>query len=620
MDACFKLTPSRCRLLVLVCLLVHSYAASALTNQLMDHPSPYLALHGSDPVAWQDWNAAAADLAREQEKLLYISVGYFSCHWCHVMQKESYKDPAIAELLNEHFIPVKVDRELEPALDARLIDFAQKTQGRAGWPLNVFLTPEGHPLYAVLYMPQASFKQVLAKLHALWEKDRQNLKKLAAREAETAMGPGEPTLDGINVDELTSAALSQAVSIADTLEGGFGQAMKFPMAPQLEFLMERYREKSDEALGAFLKLTLDGMASNGMYDHIGDGFFRYSTEPGWGTPHFEKMLYDNAQLASLYLRAGSSLDVPRYTDVAIRTLQFMMREMTAESGAMVASFSAVDDKDVEGGYYLWQQAELSRVLDADELRIAELAWALRGPLGFEAGHLPKQGLSLREIAGQLGESESDVADLLESAREKLYLARSSRVLPVDTKLLAGWNGLALAAFSEAASAIGNDDYREHARRIRDYIMTRLWDGEALYRAVDGKRQLGRASLEDYAYVAKGLWAWARLTGNPDDFGDARDVMVQSWKRFYGGGWRMGESSLIVEEPPRDLITDGPMPSPAALVIRITLLFAGHPGFEDLAKLALSALNSGAEQLDGNWFWHVSHIQALLEASRESYRN
>ncbi|MFC1681656.1 thioredoxin domain-containing protein, partial [Pseudomonadota bacterium] len=388
-----------------------------------------------------------------------------------------------------------------------------------------------------------------------------------------------------------------------------------PMVPQLEFLLARFADKEDPELGSFLRLTLDGMAGNGMYDHVGDGFFRYSTDPGWDTPHFEKMLYDNAQLAVLYLRAGKLFGEARYTAIAERTLAFMAREMTADSGAMVASFSAVDEQGVEGGYYLWRQDELSRVLDEIERRAAVLAWDLRGPIRFEAGYLPKRGMSVEDISSRLAIAGSEVAVHLGVARGKLSTARSSRTLPVDTKLLAGWNGLALASFSEAARTTGDAGYRDLAQKIRDYIMTRLWDGEALYRAEDGGRKLGRASLEDYAYVSTGLRAWADLTRNPADAREAANVVDQAWNRFYDGGWRRGEASLIVEEPAQDLIADGPMPSPAAVVIRNTLLLRDHLSNRDLEKLALAALNSGAKQLAGDGFWHVSFIQALLDAGR-----
>ena len=607
---------SRCRYLILVFFLIHWGVAGALTNQLQNHPSPYLALHGSDPVAWQDWTSDAVDLARQQEKLLYISVGYFSCHWCHVMQKESYKDEEIAGLLNEYFIPVKVDRELEPALDARLIEFAEATQGRSGWPLNVFLTPQGYPLYAALYMPPQSFRQVLTRLNELWQTDRRNLINLASRKAEPATGSRESMPAPDAVRNLAASAVSQAMDVADTLRGGFGQGSKFPMAPQLGFLLDRYRSGKEERLRKFLMLTLDLMADNGMYDHVGDGFFRYVMDPEWDTPHFEKMLYDNAQLAVLYLRAARLFDVPRYAEVARRTLDFMSREMADDNGAMFTSFSAVDDQGVEGGYYLWQRSDLSQALSATEEAVIELAWSLRGPLSSSAGYLPQKGVPPGEISTELEISVNEVNTYIASARTKMHRARSSRILPVDTKLLAGWNGLALAAYAEAAMITRNEAYLRSARSIRDYILHRLWNGAELHRAVDGGRALGNAALEDYAYVSKGLWMWARLSQGPEDLQTVEKIIEQAWNRFYDNGWRMAESSLMAVESAKDLIADGPMPSPAAVIVQVSLDLAEKSGNEQLRKLALSALSRGWRQLQGNWFWHVSHIQALLAASRK----
>jgi hypothetical protein len=282
---------------------------------------------------------------------------------------------------------------------------------------------------------------------------------------------------------------------------------------------------------------------------------------------------------------------------------------------MYASFSAVDDQDVEGGYYLWRKKELSRVLTDTEGEVMELAWSLRGPLKFAAGYLPRKGLLPIDISTSLKIAEPEVISTIESARNKLYRARSARVLPVDTKLLAGWNGLALAAYAEAAIVTKNDGFLKSARRIRDYIMSELWDGSALRRAVYGDRILGKASLEDYAFVSRGLWMWARLSQDPVDFAVVQSIVEQAWARFYEDGWRMAETSFIAVEPVRDLIADGPMPSPAAVVAQVSLDVAEKSANEPLRKRALAALNSGGRQLDGKWFWHVSHIQALLAANR-----
>ena len=529
------------------------------------------------------------------------------------MQRESYQNEQIASLLNENFIPVKVDRELEPALDARLIEFAQATQGRAGWPLNVFLTPKGYPLYAVLYMPPENFLQVLTRLHEIWQNDSEKLSELAARESRPWQGPGEPKLDAGSVQALAQTIVTEALNIADIMEGGFGQQNKFPMVPQLTFLLDQYELDGNDQLKEFLTLTLDQMADNGMYDHVGDGFFRYATDPSWEIPHFEKMLYDNALLAMLYLRAASIFDLPRYAQVARKTLDFMQRDMVKDSGAMVASFSAVDDHDIEGGYYLWRASELDQVLTEKEAQIIRMAWAMNGPAVFEAGYRPKKGSKVETIKNELGLTETDVQKHIESARSKLFAARSERVLPTDTKLLAGWNGLALAGFARAAKTINDEDYMDSARMLRDYIMTELWNGKTLRRAVDGQRELGKPSLEDYAYVGMGLWEWAELTGKPEDYEAVSDVVDQAWIRFYDKGWHMAEESFIAMEPKRDLIADGPMPSPASVVALLSLELAERNNDDQLRKRTLSALNSGDRQLKQSGFWYATHVRAMLAA-------
>ncbi len=603
----------RYRVVVIFFLSLIFGSAKALENQLSGHPSPYLALHGDDPVAWQDWTPSAVELARAETKLLYISIGYFSCHWCHVMQQESYKNEQIADLLNSNYVPVKVDRELEPALDARLIEFAQTTQGHAGWPLNVFLTPEGHPLYAVLYMPPQQFLDLLGKLDQLWRTDRENLSVLATRGTIPSEGPGRAELNAGQVETLVQSIVHQALDLADLEQGGFGRSNKFPMAPQLGFLLDQYERSVDPSLRQFLTLTLNQMAENGMHDHVGGGFFRYATDPGWNTPHFEKMLYDNALLAALYLRASALLDEPYYAQVAKRTLHFMQSEMTDESGAMVASFSAVDDKQVEGGYYLWRESELTDVLTVEEKAVIELAWNMKGPAVFAAGYLPKKGMEAKEIGIALHANKSEVERWIESARTKLFTARLKRKLPVDTKLLAGWNGLALTAFAQAARVTNDALFERSARRIRQYLMTVLWDGTSLKRAVVGGRALGKASLEDYAYVAQGLWAWAQLTRTNEDYSDVSQVIGQAWTRFYRDGWLMAEKSFIAAEPVRDLLADGAMPSPVAVVADISLKVSLMTGDGELRKQTLAALNSNNGLLGSGGFWYASHVGAMRAA-------
>ncbi|KAA3621590.1 MAG: thioredoxin domain-containing protein, partial [Proteobacteria bacterium] len=355
-----------------VATLCHAETAFARSAELRDHPSPYLALHADDPVSWREWGPAAIDAARAGDRLLFLSIGYFACHWCHVMQRESFQDEAIAARLNASFVPVKIDRELETALDARLVEFAEATLGRAGWPLNVFVTPDGYPLFAVLYAPPAQFSQVLERLEQMWNAERERLRGLARRVAAGDLPDPYRVVDDAAVEDLNRAFLQQARALHDEFEGGFGNQNKFPQAPALDYLIE-FAARGEGAAVPVLESTLDAMARGGLYDHVGGGFFRYVVDPSWNIPHFEKMLYDNAQLARVYLRADGVLPGRGYGALARATLDFMRRDMAVASGGMLASLSAVDGNGVEGGYYLFEDDELAALLDADALRVVRAA-------------------------------------------------------------------------------------------------------------------------------------------------------------------------------------------------------------------------------------------------------
>ncbi|MDD4882773.1 MAG: DUF255 domain-containing protein, partial [Gallionellaceae bacterium] len=361
-------------LLLIAGWLLASLAAPAwpagLSNQLRGHASPYLALHGGDPVAWQEWNAETLARAQREHKLLFVSVGYFSCHWCHVMQRESYRDPAIATLLNRYFIPVKVDRELNGALDAALIGFAHRMIGVAGWPLNVLVTPEGYPGYVVLYQPPAEFRAMLKRLAAVWQRDGEAFSRAAreAGEAPAGVPPQAPVTAGA-LSELEQAFLQAAWREADTLQGGFNRVSKFPMPTHLGVLLALYRRDGDPRLGEFLHLTLDRMASQGLHDHVNGGFFRYTVDPDWATPHFEKMLYDNAQLALLYHRAAEVFGRPDYRAVAHTTLGFLLDALQAPEGGFQTATSALDRQGREGGAYLWSAEALRKQLTGAEFEL-----------------------------------------------------------------------------------------------------------------------------------------------------------------------------------------------------------------------------------------------------------
>ncbi|MCP3668003.1 MAG: thioredoxin domain-containing protein [Gammaproteobacteria bacterium] len=584
-------------------------AGAGLKNQLANHPSPYLALHGNDPVNWQAWGPEVLERAKKEGKLLYISSGYFSCHWCHVMQRESYQNPEIAALLNNHFIPIKVDRELLPALDAHLIEFVTHTRGSAGWPLNVFLTPDGYPLAGLTYSPPSGFKQILNEVQGAWREDAPRLQQMAMSASEELQDTAQPFLPGkIDTRKMELRLRETAFTLGDEMEGGFGRQSRFPMAPQWSVLLDSLARSPDPRLKELVELTLDQMARRGMRDHIGGGFFRYTVDPGWQTPHFEKMLYTQAQLSQLYLKAASVLDRPDYLEVVRDTLDFSLRVMRDDRGAFIASLSAVDPQDVEGGGYLWSDSELQRVLNDGERAFFRSRWGMTGSFDLGAEFLPQDGSSLASIAKEHGRPLTDFQALESQVRKKLLEARAPRNHPKDDKLLAAWNGLMLSALVDAARQLNEPRYRRAAKELRDYLVNKLWDGVQLYRAHDGERPQGEAALEDYAHVATGLYAWSQLSGEDGDRALAAQLMSTAWQRFYiNGGWQATDKLLLPGVARSSAITDGHLPSPAAILIDL----AFQIGDEGERVQAAEALDYSYTEAAEQPVWYSTHLAVLI---------
>jgi uncharacterized protein YyaL (SSP411 family) len=591
----------------------------AKPNALYHNASPYLAMHGRDPVRWHLWNAKTVALAKAQHKLLFVSSGYFSCHWCHVMQRESYQNKAIAALLNKYFIPVKVDRELSAALDAKLVDFVERTQGYSGWPLNVFVTPEGYPLLGMVYVPPQNFASILKKLQQEWRAHRKDLMQLA-KTASAELSQAEITQStdlpsGLAL-KLAKQFVNAASGYADDLEGGFGQQNKFPSVPQLETLLQIYRQQADPQIKKFLLLTLDNMASRGLWDQLGGGFFRYSVDPNWHVPHFEKMLYDNALLAKLYFDAGEVLQRPAYTAVAKTTLAFVRRDLHTESGAYAASLSAIDDHGVEGGYYLWSTQQVQASLTPAEWAVAQKVWGLKGTPELAQGHHLQQLLRVEDVARELHLDVAVVRERLASARQKLFAARSKRHVPKDDKKLAGWNGLLLRALVKAVQVTHDSSYRQAAQGLHDYLYKTLWDRHQLLRAKDDKGGVTAGTLEDYAYVIAGVADWWRLTQDPIDRVWLQQLINDAWLRFYGNqGWQLAQHMLLRYGAGSTLVSDGALPSAASVLIAQTYRYARATGDHALAQRALRALNVGHSEISNDPFWYASQISALLQVKK-----
>ncbi|MCK4744084.1 MAG: thioredoxin domain-containing protein [Sulfuriflexus sp.] len=615
------------RIIFLLTLLLPALSQAESVNVLKNNPSPYLAMHGNDPVNWQEWNSDVVARAKAEKKLLFVSIGYFACHWCHVMQKESYQAEDVAKILNDKFISVKVDRELNPALDARMIEFVNRTRGYSGWPLNVFITPEGYPLFGMVYLPHDDFKALIGKLSSYWDEDSAGL--LAdAKQAASELAPELIDLERVGLTAASEKAgdvlIDHAMQRADQFMGGFGEQSKFPVVPRVAALLEQYANSHDEKLGKFLKRTLDSMQKYGLNDSLGGGFFRYTVDPQWRVPHFEKMLYDNALLASLYFRAAEVFENDKYQATAVATTAFMRDTLGTKSGGLVASLSAVDDKNVEGGYYLWSRNEVKGLLNKQEWAVAEPAWSIFGTPTLEGLFLPVAEADLDELAEEKTIQEAnikkkDILKLLSFARSKLLTAREKRGLPVDTKKLAGWNGLALSAFVKAATVTKNEKDIQAAKKLRDFLVNELWDGTAILRArdVEGK-VIGRATIEDYAFVAAGLLDWANYKGKQDDYQLAIEITRQAWQRFFDAqGWKLSEENLLAYGISEHVISDGPMPSPAAVILKVTqeLLKRNKNNNKLPLKKFNAALAASEQQVLDDPFWFSSYI-AAFELSRD----
>ena len=607
------------KLLIIFILLNYSFSvyANNLKNTLKQHASPYLAMHGNDPVAWQQWNKKTVEKAKKEGKLIYVSSGYFSCHWCHVMQRESYKNITVANILNSNFIPVKVDREINSALDSHLIDFVERTQGHAGWPLNVFITPDGYPLVGMTYLPAKNFIEVLKNIDSKWKTEKFSLEAIAKNamkelSIQTSITSNKLT-KGIG-QKYIKQFIKEAVTMSDDMAGGFGQQNKFPSFPQLNVLLKVYENNRDNELGQFLLLTLNKMATQGLNDQLGGGFFRYVVDPSWQIPHFEKMLYDNALLASLYLDAARVFNNKKFEDIAKDTLDFMVKVFRSKSGAYIASLSAIDNKGVEGGYYLWQRDELKKLLNKQEFKIIELMWQVEGPEDIEGGHHLVKILNIADVAEILKISPDKAKSNFNSAKKKMLQERDKRSVPEDDKLLAAWNGLALTAFSKAAKQFNNEYYAKAAKDIKNYIYNNLWIKTKMIRAIKAGKILGEAGLEDYAYIAQGLSDWLDYSFNNKDKKWLDNIIAQAWERFYTKqGWLLAENSLLKYREGEEVISDGVLPSASAILISLSLKHKEKS--HSLNKKILNALYVGQSNLDEQAFWYASHINTLYEFQR-----
>ncbi|MEW6211428.1 MAG: thioredoxin domain-containing protein [Acidobacteriota bacterium] len=510
------------------------------TNRLINETSPYLLQHAHNPVDWYPWGEEAISKAKAEDKPIFLSIGYAACHWCHVMEHESFENEQIASLMNEHFICIKVDREERPDIDAIYMNAVQMMSGHGGWPMSMFLTPDLKPFYGGTYFPPVDrqgmpgLARVLLTMADLYRNRREEV--LTNADSITA------ELQNINRfresgEMLTTEILNQAFSSLrasfDPRHGGFGRAPKFPPSMTLMFLLRHHkRTHSPEAL-QMVELTLEKMARGGMYDHLGGGFARYSTDAHWLVPHFEKMLYDNALLARIYLYAYQATGKPFYRQIAEETLEYTLRDMTGAEGGFYSSEDA-DSEGVEGKFYVWAKDEVIRLMGREEGEIFCRYYDITEEGNFEHGQsILNTPLSEEEFAASENIAIEEMRRIINAGRKKLFYEREKRVRPgLDDKILTAWNAMMLTAFAEAASVLGRDDYREVARRNAEFLLSNLVrEGRVLRTYKDGRAKLN-GYLEDYAYLIEGLLALYEATFELRYFEQARELGRAMVERFW----------------------------------------------------------------------------------------
>jgi uncharacterized protein len=477
-------------------------------NRLINEQSPYLRQHAYNPVDWYAWGEEALTRARSENKPILLSIGYSACHWCHVMERESFENEAIARLMNENFVAIKVDREERPDLDQIYMDAVQLLSGRGGWPLTMFLTPDGKPFYGGTYFPPEDrhglpgFPRLLMSVVNAYQNQQQDVQHNVERLTRALGSLSDYT--PANGELKPNFALSGARALSahyDSVHGGIGAAPKFPNTFVFSLFLRMCDAEGDVGLAEMVRHTLTKMAMGGIYDQLGGGFHRYSVDERWLVPHFEKMLYDNALLARLYLDAGRALKEPEFLTVAREILDYVLREMSSPEGGFYSTQDA-DSEGEEGKFFIWTPAEVREVVGSDLASIAERYFDVSEEGNFEGRNILHRTIDVAQTARMFHLSENDAAAAIATIRTKLLAAREGRVKPArDDKILAAWNGMMIAAFAEGYRALGDPRYLAAAERAIEFVMTRLWDGRALKRSFKDGVARFNAYLEDYALMA-----------------------------------------------------------------------------------------------------------------------
>jgi uncharacterized protein len=569
-----------------------------MTNRLAHETSPYLRQHAHNPVDWYPWGDEALARARQLDRPIFLSIGYSACHWCHVMERESFEDPAIGAYLNEHFVPIKVDREERPDLDQIYMAAVQLLTQHGGWPMSVWLTPDLRPYYGGTYFPprdlygRPSFRKVLEALVKAWTEQRDAVLENAVRLTESVQSMLHlEAADSPGVDaELLRQANQQLRRRFDAQYGGFGAAPKFPHPMELRLLLRIADRLSDETALAMATKTLDLMARGGMYDQLGGGFHRYSTDARWLVPHFEKMLYDNALLVSAYAEAFQATGDPFYRQIAEETLDYVLREMTSPAGPFFSTQDA-DSEGEEGKFFVWSAAEIEAALDSGDADLFGSVFDVTDGGNWEGVNILHRGRTDEQDAALLKLPVGELRERIAGWKRRLLEVRESRIKPGrDEKILTAWNGLMIGAMAMAGAVLDKPAYLDAARSAARWILTQMRqpDGRLLRTTLVGSPAKLNAYLEDYAYLIDGLVSLYEATFEQTWLDSARDVARTLIERFWdakdGGFFYTGhdhESLIARTKDPHDNAT----PSGNAMAVTGLLRLAALTGDDELRAKA-----------------------------------
>jgi len=594
------------------------------TNRLIHEKSPYLLQHAHNPVDWFPWGKEAFELAKKEDKPIFLSIGYATCHWCHVMEKESFENPEIAKLMNDSFINIKVDREELPEIDSIYMEFAQALMASAGgWPLNLILTPDLKPFFAVTYLPPVNrrgligMQQFIQHINQMWQGDeRKQLVEQADKIVEVFEKSALSSGDALPAQGILPAAAEVLFEMIDPIYGGLKGEPKFPMGYQSLFLLEHAREKSDSRAMFCVELTLDRMLQGGIFDHLGGGFSRYSVDERWVVPHFEKMLYDNAILAETYLEAYQFSKKKAYARGAKQTLDYLVREMMHPDGGFYSAEDA-DTEGHEGMYYTWTPFEVREILSNEEAEVFCQYYGVKGDGNFEGRNVLYVLNPIDEYAEGLGMPKEEVEAILERSRVQLLKRRGFRTRPFkDDKVLCSWNGLAIDAMAKGGSILGKETYTQAALKTAEFLYANLYKEGHLKRRWRENEARFEGGIDDYAFLIKGLITLFEL-----DLGtkwlkwaiDLTDVLTKEFKVEEGAFYfNVSDPTVLIR---RCEFYDGAEPSGNAVhcenLLRLFHL-TGDSNYLSQAEDILKAAKTYIESYPPGACYHLKALQRYYQ--------